>query len=133
MTALLIPAVAAAVLSACAVPGGGTHETPALELPAGAALAPIAADWWKQFGDPQLDALVDEALRSNRDLARAMARIDESRGARGRGPPPPPPARDHPAPPTPPRPPPVARRPRAGARRPPAERQRQCQQHAPAR
>ena len=59
-------------------------STPAAppELPATAS-APIAVapDWWKAFNDPRLDALVDEALRDNRDLARAMARIDESRAA----------------------------------------------------
>ena len=36
-------------------------------------------EWWKNFNDPQLEALVAEALANNRDLARAMARIDESR------------------------------------------------------
>ncbi|MED5618309.1 efflux transporter outer membrane subunit [Ideonella sp. BN130291] len=82
MRALLLTAVAAAVLSACAVPGGTVHETPALELPqATATVPPVAPDWWKQFGDAQLDVLVDEALKNNRDLARAMARIDESRAA----------------------------------------------------
>lgn len=68
----------AVVLAGCAAPGRITTEPPALELPAGAEVS-VAPDWWKRFGDPQIDALVDEALAHNRDLARAMARIDESR------------------------------------------------------
>ncbi len=72
---------AAAMLSACAVPGRAPTEPPALELPAGSADTAVAPDWWKRFGDTQIDALVDEALANNRDLARAMARIDESRAA----------------------------------------------------
>lgn len=74
-------ALAAAVLAGCAVPPAQKHETPQLELPAGRAVSEVQADWWKSFGDPQLDALVAEALANNRDLARAMARIDESRAA----------------------------------------------------
>ncbi|HET9836434.1 MAG TPA: efflux transporter outer membrane subunit [Rhodanobacteraceae bacterium] len=35
-------------------------------------------DWWKAFGDPQLDALVDEALAGNPDLAIADARAREA-------------------------------------------------------
>lgn len=35
--------------------------------------------WWKAFGDPTLDALVDEALAHNLDLAIATARLREAR------------------------------------------------------
>jgi multidrug efflux system outer membrane protein len=79
---LTLTLIAAAVLSACATPGGDSYKIPAQELPAQATAVPaVPADWWRQFGDAQLDALVDEALANNRDLARAMARIDESRAA----------------------------------------------------
>jgi multidrug efflux system outer membrane protein len=71
---------ASLVLAGCAAPGPAPPMA-ALELPAGNAMAPVPADWWKRFGDPQIDALVDEALANNRDLARAVARIDESRAA----------------------------------------------------
>lgn len=44
--------------------------------------APVAADapaatgdWWRSFGDPQLDALIDDALRANADLAIAAIRV----------------------------------------------------------
>ncbi|WP_395702843.1 efflux transporter outer membrane subunit [Aquabacterium sp.] len=71
-------AASAALLGACAVPGPAPKDPPALEQPAGGAVT-VAPDWWKRFGDARIDALVDEALAHNRDLARAMARIDESR------------------------------------------------------
>ncbi|HEX6019952.1 MAG TPA: efflux transporter outer membrane subunit [Burkholderiaceae bacterium] len=74
-------ALAAAMLAGCAVPPAEKHETPRLELPAGTAVPEVSAQWWQSFGDPKLDALVAEALDSNRDLARAMARIDGSRAA----------------------------------------------------
>jgi multidrug efflux system outer membrane protein len=82
MKRLTLTLIAAAVLSACATPGGDGNKIPAQELPTQTASVPaVPADWWKQFGDAQLNALVDEALANNRDLARAMARIDESRAA----------------------------------------------------
>jgi hypothetical protein len=74
-------AALAAALSGCAVPPAEKHETPQLELPATTALPEVAPEWWKNFGDAKLDALVVEALANNRDLGRAMARIDESRAA----------------------------------------------------
>ncbi len=77
----VLAAAAAAMLAACAAPGGQPQGTPQLELPSATAAAAVAPDWWKRFGDAQLDALVDEALANNHDLARAMARIDESRAA----------------------------------------------------
>ncbi len=72
-------ALAAAGLVACAVPPAATHETPQLELPTAGPAATTQPEWWRSFGDPRLDALVTEVLHNNRDLARAMARIDESR------------------------------------------------------
>jgi len=78
LSTLALAALTAALLSACAVPGKVSQEPPVMELPAGGTAEP-APDWWKRFGDARIDALVDEALANNRDLARAMARIDESR------------------------------------------------------
>jgi len=73
-------ALVAAVLAGCAVPPAERHETPQLALPGAAAGVPdVPPEWWKSFNDGRLDALVAEALANNRDLARAMARIDESR------------------------------------------------------
>jgi outer membrane protein, multidrug efflux system len=41
--------------------------------------APIAQDWWRAFGDPNLDALVRRALTDNADIAVAAARVAEAR------------------------------------------------------
>ena len=43
----------------------------------------VAADWWKAYNDPALDALMAEALAHNRDLALAAARIEEVRANLG--------------------------------------------------
>jgi multidrug efflux system outer membrane protein len=72
---------AAVLLAGCAAPGPGMPPPAAPELPATTVPTPVAADWWTAYNDRALDALVDEALRHNTDLARAMARIDEARAA----------------------------------------------------
>lgn len=78
----LVPvAVLAAVLAGCAVPPVTVNAIPAQPVPTATASIEPAPDWWKRFGDARIDALIDEALASNRDLARAMARIDEARAA----------------------------------------------------
>jgi NodT family efflux transporter outer membrane factor (OMF) lipoprotein len=42
-------------------------------------VAPLADGWWRAFGDPVLDGLVDRALGANPDLAIAAARVREAR------------------------------------------------------
>ena len=39
-------------------------------------------DWWRKFGDPELDTLVSEALVDNPDLAVASARVQQARAER---------------------------------------------------
>lgn len=60
------------------------YETPAVDVPP-AALKPLSIDrqWWKAFGDPVLDQLVEEALVNSLDLAKAAANIDEARANAG--------------------------------------------------
>jgi NodT family efflux transporter outer membrane factor (OMF) lipoprotein len=41
-----------------------------------------ADGWWKRYGDPQLDALMDEALAASPTLAEAQARITKARSVR---------------------------------------------------
>ncbi|MET0231562.1 MAG: efflux transporter outer membrane subunit [Rhodanobacteraceae bacterium] len=78
-----------AVSAACVVAGctlGPDYVRPAVEVPATfrfadsvraqTSLADLAA-WWREFGDPALDALVDEGLVANHDLRIATARVDE--------------------------------------------------------
>lgn len=40
---------------------------------------PVAAAWWKAFGDPALDAMVQQALRNNGNLRIARSRVQEYR------------------------------------------------------
>ena len=46
-------------------------------------VAPAGADelagWWHQLNDPELDALVERAIRSNPDIAIALARLQQAR------------------------------------------------------
>lgn len=56
-------------------PPGALIEPQALGLDADTALPAIAVDWWTAFGDPQLDALMAEALGDSPTLAQAMARV----------------------------------------------------------
>ena len=39
--------------------------------------------WWKRFDDSTLNALVQEALIANRDIAAAVARVDYERAGAG--------------------------------------------------
>ena len=71
-------------LGACSL--APRHDPPVPELPAGwndaaldTATGEPAADWWRQFGDPALDQLIDQALGENLDLALAAARVEEAR------------------------------------------------------
>ena len=45
--------------------------------------ASIDAAWWRAFGDPAIDALVDAALAQNLDLAAAFARLRAARAMAG--------------------------------------------------
>lgn len=69
---------------------GPDYTRPSVEVPSRFRFAapPAAVDapmptlaavpqWWRGFGDPQLDALVQEALVANHDLRIATARVDE--------------------------------------------------------
>ena len=41
----------------------------------------INSTWWKQFGDPELDRMVQTAVRENLDYKIAVARVDQYLGA----------------------------------------------------
>ncbi|WP_120077541.1 efflux transporter outer membrane subunit [Aurantiacibacter odishensis] len=41
--------------------------------------APVEANWWESFGDPQLSRLVEQARRNNPDVQIAAARVEEAR------------------------------------------------------
>lgn len=52
-----------------------------LESEATGAYAPL--EWWRDFDNPTLDALIDSALVSNLDLVEAVARVEEARARSG--------------------------------------------------
>jgi len=73
------------LLAGCAVQPD--YERPQLELPAGwqaSAPRPAAGEpWWRVYGDPVLERLIDEALANNSDILVAAARVDEARALLG--------------------------------------------------
>ncbi len=46
--------------------------------PAAVDAVPLAEGWWKSFGDPVLDRMVDTALSGNFDIAAAAARLEQA-------------------------------------------------------
>jgi NodT family efflux transporter outer membrane factor (OMF) lipoprotein len=72
------------LLGGCTV--GPDYRPPAVALPASygadAAAAPGNADlgqWWRAFGDPMLNALIERARSGNLDVRQAAARVEEAR------------------------------------------------------
>lgn len=55
-------------------PRGTVIEAQSLGL-TGESITPATSQWWKSFGDPQLDRLVDDALRNSPSLSQALARV----------------------------------------------------------
>lgn len=88
----LIPVALCVALSACSLPHTIQYEKPTTRVPdhwAQAPGKPDAADnlsdlreWWKGFGDPVLDKLVDRALANNWDLKIASQRLLAARATR---------------------------------------------------
>jgi NodT family efflux transporter outer membrane factor (OMF) lipoprotein len=90
----LAAAALAALLASCASTGGlepraqgsDANRLEASRSFAGIPLSDAAwpkGDWWKRFGDAQLDALVDEALRGSPTLRGADARVRKALAAAG--------------------------------------------------
>jgi len=76
--------LAGLLASGCALPTRTPYVMPSVQLPsafqqAGTgrdATSPVREDpWWREFGDPQLDALIDLAIARNPDLAAAAVRV----------------------------------------------------------
>lgn len=82
---LLFSALLATGLAGCTL--GPDYVRATIDAPAAWRIDyPKAADvanlkWWEQFGDPVLNELVETALRDNRDLRVAAARVDQFIGA----------------------------------------------------
>jgi NodT family efflux transporter outer membrane factor (OMF) lipoprotein len=82
-------AAIAALVAGCASDGGLKSQSTVVQadaLAAGATLAQAsvspaawpAAEWWKRYGDAQLDRLVDEALKGSPTLRIAEARVRQA-------------------------------------------------------
>ena len=86
MNALRFLGAAASTLALAACAVGPTYHAPQ-EAPVAIADAepalvspePQEPTWWRQFGDPELDALIEKALVANLDVKQAVARLDQSR------------------------------------------------------
>ena len=80
-------ALIAAALAGCTV--GPDYHRPEVDTPAqwrlnDAASADLAnTAWWEQLGDPVLNDLIASALKANKDLLIASARVDEFAGRYG--------------------------------------------------
>jgi multidrug efflux system outer membrane protein len=98
LNALLSLALLVLVLSVSAYPLAGqskkqkVRKQPRVEVPETWTTSPAEGvstqaaqlkDWWKDFHDAQLDALVEQALTANTDLKIADARVNEVRAMRG--------------------------------------------------
>ena len=83
--ALRIALLVCVALASCTV--GPDYVRPTVDTPAAWRIdypkaAEVAnAPWWKQFGDPVLDDLIDATLRENRDIRIAAGRVDQFMGA----------------------------------------------------
>ncbi|WP_235532319.1 efflux transporter outer membrane subunit [Sphingomonas sp. Leaf20] len=74
--------IAAGLMAGCAVPESKPLVTPLAAPALGLSATPaptIAADWWRGFGDPQLDRLVGDAVAGNPSLDAALARVAQAR------------------------------------------------------
>lgn len=69
--------------SGCLMRDVNKDPTPQLAIPerfsAGENTAGDAGRWWKAFGDPELDRLVNESLEHNLQLKQAWARLDQGK------------------------------------------------------
>lgn len=80
----ILPAFLLFLLCACSVgpdyirPATPVYDRWNVEYQTAASLA--NAQWWRQFGDPVLDNLIETALKENLDLKVAAARVDQYLG-----------------------------------------------------
>ncbi len=75
------------LLPGCAI--GPDYVRPHVDQPAAwriqyeAAADVVNISWWEQFGDPTLNSLIETALRENKDIRIAAARVDQFLGLLG--------------------------------------------------
>lgn len=90
LTVLALATILTIAVGGCSV--GPNYERPETSAPAswsealagGETNAPASlTSWWKTFNDPELDSLVERAVRSNLDLRIAQAHVAEARAQAG--------------------------------------------------
>lgn len=87
MAKRLCTVLALALLSGCTV--GPDYQRPTVDVPTNWRVQEREArnladtDWWRQFNDPVLNELIATALKENKDLLIATARIEEYAGRFG--------------------------------------------------
>lgn len=85
MTRLLIFATAS-LLAGCSIPAATPRLAPKAAPDLGLVGAPAPAierEWWRAFGDPQLDRIVADALSGNPTLDVALARVRQAEAVLG--------------------------------------------------
>jgi NodT family efflux transporter outer membrane factor (OMF) lipoprotein len=83
MNRLLSVMLAGAALVGAPASWGATIPAQFHSQAAGASTDPALEEWWKSFHDPELDSLIERAVRANLDLKMAASRLQEARAARG--------------------------------------------------
>jgi multidrug efflux system outer membrane protein len=84
MRACRLAYLATAALAACTM--GPDYARPKVDSPAEFRFEPkqvaetADTEWWKQFGDPVLDALIAEALANNLNVKVAVANVEQAAG-----------------------------------------------------
>ncbi len=84
LAALAMVALSLAACVTAPVPVSTVKTPPVLGMADNkSAPVPVRPVWWADFGDPELNGLVQEAVSANRDLRTAIARVRESRALAG--------------------------------------------------
>lgn len=90
----LVGLLAVGALAGCSLPSVGPDyrrpDTPsasnyndAAGQPSTATASRVAKEWWRDFGDPELDRCVAAALADNQSLKAALARVEQARALTG--------------------------------------------------
>ena len=80
----IAPALILAMSTGCSF--APEYKRPEMEMPQtweASQSQALQSKWWERFGDPTLNALVEEALASNKNIAQAMARVEQAQAGFG--------------------------------------------------
>lgn len=80
----IAPALILAMSAGCSF--APEYKRPEMEMPQtweASQSQALQSKWWERFGDPTLNALVEEALAGNKNIAQAMARVEQAQAGFG--------------------------------------------------